>query len=277
MQVMLQVCERYGADHNLVFSTDPNPAKSKSKCLYMCGRLNVEYPVAVQLYNTDLSWVVTAKHLGHELHQCCNMEYDAKVKRYSFIDKSVNIRECFSFADPVQILKAVQVYAGDGYGSMLWNLYGEEAGKYFRTWDTCVKLTWNVSRATHGYVVDNLLAADFKNFREQILVRYVKFVRKLLSSKSDEVRLLANLVGRDAQSNTGNNLTRLWLETGLDPWSRSMDMFSQALTKARRQVPAQDIWRLEFLEKLLKRRSQLESNLENTDDINIIINSLCST
>ena len=36
MQTMLQVCERYAADHNLFFSTDPEPSKSKSKCVYMC-------------------------------------------------------------------------------------------------------------------------------------------------------------------------------------------------------------------------------------------------
>ena len=34
LQKMLQVCETYAKEHNLVFSTDPVPAKSKSKCLY---------------------------------------------------------------------------------------------------------------------------------------------------------------------------------------------------------------------------------------------------
>ena len=36
MATMLKVCERYAARHNLQFSTDPVPSKSKSKCLYMC-------------------------------------------------------------------------------------------------------------------------------------------------------------------------------------------------------------------------------------------------
>ena len=36
MKAVLQVCERYAADHNLFFSTDPEPSKSKSKCVYMC-------------------------------------------------------------------------------------------------------------------------------------------------------------------------------------------------------------------------------------------------
>ena len=39
MKNMLEVCERYAAENNLLFSTDENPEKSKTKCLYMCGKL----------------------------------------------------------------------------------------------------------------------------------------------------------------------------------------------------------------------------------------------
>ena len=35
MSKMIQVCENYAIDHNLVFSTDPVPAKSKTKCIFM--------------------------------------------------------------------------------------------------------------------------------------------------------------------------------------------------------------------------------------------------
>ena len=45
LQQMVTICERYGAAHNLVFSTDPVPAKSKTKCLLFCGRKNkVTFP-----------------------------------------------------------------------------------------------------------------------------------------------------------------------------------------------------------------------------------------
>ena len=30
LQKMVEVCEEYGREHNLVFSTDPNPIKSKT-------------------------------------------------------------------------------------------------------------------------------------------------------------------------------------------------------------------------------------------------------
>ena len=68
------------------------------------------------------------------------MEHDANVKRIRFIDKSTNIRESFNFADPTNILQSIQVFAGDAYGSMLWDLYGVKAQQYFNTWNTCVHM-----------------------------------------------------------------------------------------------------------------------------------------
>ena len=50
LQAMLVVCQSYAREHNLVFSTDPVPAKSKTKCMYFCGRMgHVKYPAPVKL------------------------------------------------------------------------------------------------------------------------------------------------------------------------------------------------------------------------------------
>ena len=74
LQKMVSVCERYGRDHNLVFSTDPVPSKSKTKCMFLCGRTtNVKYPATVQLDGKDLPWVEQADHPGHSLHRKLNM------------------------------------------------------------------------------------------------------------------------------------------------------------------------------------------------------------
>ena len=112
MELMLATCEEFAAENNLKFSTDPDPKKSKTKCIYMCGEIrNVVYPASLQLYGVDLPWVTSAVHLGHELHQLGNMEHDAKVRRAIFIQNSTNIREIFGFAHPAQVLQAVYVYA----------------------------------------------------------------------------------------------------------------------------------------------------------------------
>ena len=276
MEMMLQTCEVYAAAHNLVFSTDPNPAKSKSKCLYMCGSMrNVSYPTALKLYGTNLPWVETATHLGHELHQMCNMDFDIKTKRAMFINSSTDIRDCFSFAKPDQILRATSLYCGHCYGSMLWDLSSEMAGMFFRSWNTCVKLAWNVPRSTHTYLVNHLLAVNHSSFREQLLVRYWKFFQKLKKSKSSPVQLLANIVSRDIRTTTGRNLNFIQTETGLDPWRTSAQEVGESLV--REPVPDQDQWRLPLLCQFLNQRDELETSLEDTKTITELIDSLCSS
>ena len=121
MAKMLKVCEKYAAEHNLIFSTDPDPQKSKTKCLYMCGKSgHVKYPADLHLNNQKLPFVPEALHLGHHIHQDCSSTYDIQVKKAQFINTSVEIRDSFSFAEPPQVLTAVRLYAGHYFGSMLW-------------------------------------------------------------------------------------------------------------------------------------------------------------
>ena len=68
MAKMIRICEQYEVKHSLVFSTDPNPAKSKPKCVYFCGMSgDVQYQALLLLDGK------AATHLGHGLHKAANM------------------------------------------------------------------------------------------------------------------------------------------------------------------------------------------------------------
>ena len=117
---MLDTCESYAEVHNFVFSTDPVPSKSKTKCIFFCGLVGkIKYPDPVQLYGKDLPWVERADHLGHTLSQVTNMEQDCTRGRSRFINNTVELREELRFAKPDQILQAVQLLCTDANGSML--------------------------------------------------------------------------------------------------------------------------------------------------------------
>ena len=200
-----------------------------------------------------------------------------KIKRAGFIDRSTSVRETFSFADPKQVIRAVEIHCGDHYGSMTWYLYGDAASKYYRCWNTCVKLAWNCPRSTHTYLVNGLLARDRCSMRTQILSRYVKFTRSLLNSVSPEVVSVANKVMRDRGSHTGSNVARLQEETGLNIWVTTPGRVKDALTRAVPAPPPTDEWRIGFLEKLLARRQQMEIEVEDTRNVDELIDSLCSS
>ena len=93
MQLMLQACEEFGTSNNLLFSTDPDPVKSKTKCVFMCGRKKLEKPMPLCLYGRELPWVRAATHLGNELCEDGSMDTDTRQKRAAFIDRSLLVRE----------------------------------------------------------------------------------------------------------------------------------------------------------------------------------------
>ena len=277
MAQMIQICEDFGVKNNLKFSTDDNPAKSKTKCIYMCGPKvkNPDYPAPLQLYGKNLPWVTHATHLGHELHQDCTMDMDTRMKRGSFITSSTDIRTMFNFAMPAQVLNAVNVYSAHFYGSMLWDLYGEMAGQVYRSWNTCVKLVWNLPRSTHNYFVENLLAEQLPSVRCNILAQYFSFLQRLRKSVSVEIRLMSNIAASDIRSVTGRNCHNLVQEFNLDPWSSSPA--AMRAKYSHYEVPDADSWRLPLLTTLIQQRYELNACDEDTDIVDGLIESLCSS
>ena len=68
MQRMLLELEVFADSSNIKFSTDPVPAKSKSKCLFVVGNnRNLEKPAPLTLCGRELPWVDQADHLGNTL------------------------------------------------------------------------------------------------------------------------------------------------------------------------------------------------------------------
>ena len=278
LQRMLEVCESYASEHNLVFSTDPEPAKSKTKCMYFCGRVGgrVRYPAPLYLDGKALPWVETADHLGHTLHQLASMDKDCQRARGRFIGKTVEIRDQLSFAHPEHILRAVQVMCTDAHGCMLWDLASANAERFFKSWNTCVKLCYNVPRNTFTYLVEGWLAADMVSLRNQVFSRYAGFYRRLMSSPSREVRALALMVSNDPRSTTCQNLRLLRELTGL----AQPHMYSSFRVRAClpvQQVPEKEQWRLGLLTSLLQLRVEQHRRAEDTTNICAMIDSLCAT
>ena len=203
------------------------------------------------------------------------MEHDVKCKRARFIGESTEIREAFAFAEPTQILQAVRVYCGHFYGSMLWDLQSEGAGMFYRSWNTCVKLAYNIPRSTHTYLVENYLAAEFTPIRTELMARYIKFYDSLLNSKSLEIQVLVNTITKDARSTTSRNLGLVVRETKQELSTLTAKKVRQCVVVP--EIPINHGWRVPLLKRLLQDRREMELLLVNTSDINDMINSLCSS
>ena len=145
----------------------------------------------------------------------------------------------------------------------------------FRCWNTTVKLVWGVPRSTHTYFVEHLLGLGLPTVSHKLKCQYVGYFQKLKGSASKEVRILSEIVARDAQSVTGRNLQKIKQEYSLDPWSSPVSSFKQ--TDVSQPIPETDSWRIEFLGKLLAQRIEMELCDDDSTETSKLIDSLCST
>ena len=64
LQEMLSLAEKYAADHKIGFSTNPDPVKSKTKCIIFSSKELKWSPAPVNLDGNPLPWVKSGKYLG---------------------------------------------------------------------------------------------------------------------------------------------------------------------------------------------------------------------
>ena len=280
MALMLTECEKFAAESNITFSTDPDPHKSKSKMIFMCGKqASLAKPVPLTLCGKELPWVSTALHLGHHLHEDGTLTHDIEVKRAEYIGKTMELREMLRFASPVEVLVATSVYCSDYYGSLAgWDLGSDKANMFFNAWSTHVRLTWRVPRQARTFLVQNVLAPGLTSARTEVLARYVTFFRSLRNAPSHVVRTAALLAARDLQTVTGRNLALVAELSQQDPWTASTERVREALREREMvEVPDVDSWHCKYLNKLLEERQEANYNGDSDKEIRIahLIDSLC--
>ena len=148
LQIMLNICEEFSSSHSMLFSTDPVPAKSKTKCMFFSRMRSSDQIHNVKLNGDTLPWVDTAKHLGNYLSTKLNSSFcspetktDIRCKRAIFFSNVHQVFQQFGSYEPKLIIKLISIYSTALYGSALWQLDSEEHFRLNRSWNTACPLT----------------------------------------------------------------------------------------------------------------------------------------
>ena len=128
---------------------------------------------------------------------------------------------------------------------------------------------------TRTYIVENLLSIQ-RGFKADIMSRFVKFYKNLLSSPSAPVRILAALLHTDIRSTTGYNLALIATEIEGDPLVMTNRDLMVALDK-RKEVHDGNF--LEEVNTLIETSLELkmsgQDQLEEIEDIKRTLDDLC--
>ena len=272
LQEMLRTCETYANDFNMIFSTNPNPDKSKTKCIaFLRQKRKLD---KLKLCGNKLPWVDSVKHLGNTIENKtnCILSQDIRVKRAQFIQRCNEIIQEFHFAHPRTKLQINCIYNTHFTGSVIWNLFSKEFMMIENTWNVSIRKIFNLHRETHRYFIEPLSGVG--HIRFQLFKRFLKFAKALANSSKSPITNLFITVHRDCSSTTGMNLRRIMRilkkNNIRDIQAKDLDNLEFCPLKT------EDKWKVGMIKELLDVRNR-ELLLENfdKDQLSMIIDELC--
>ena len=220
-------------------------------------------------------------HLGNTLTTemskiCPGMENstDLLQKRTIFFKNVHELKQAYGFYDPKIICEIIRIFGTSFYGSPLWTINSEEHQKLFRSWNTVVKIIWDLPYSTHKRFIESL--TEVPHLQSTLHSRYVGFISSLNNSSKPQIQVLFNMCYKNQMSNTGRNTSELLHHYKTDSLENLIE--KKQLIKKKRVNPLEEgeDWKVKFIEELsLIKKGFLDIDMEESD-IDIMLNIICT-
>ena len=211
LQDMLDIAQKYVEEHNITFSTNTDPIKSKTKgIVFSKSPLNFN-PAPLKLNGTPLPWIDHAKYLGNTITSVpdgfCK---DAKEKRARYIERNCEIMQEFPMAHPEVKCNINRIYNSSFPGSVLYDLSSTPATQLKNSWSVSTRHMWGLPLHAHRYLIEEL---GGQHAQSMMILRYVKFLQSITRSPKNCVQFLLHKVIGNAESITGKNVAFIMRKT----------------------------------------------------------------
>ena len=240
LQEMIDTCAEYAKEHNLSFSTNNNPKKSKTKCMAFLSKNRSLKDI--MLCGKKLPWVQRVRHLGNTIENNIDgMTQDILEKRAQYISKNNELLQEFFFAYPTTKNLINNVYNTHFTGSSVWNIFSNASERLEKTWNVSQRIMLSIPRETHKYLIEPL--SETRHIKVSLMKRYLRFTEMLSESRKNGMRNLYNAIRNDCQSITGYNLRNILLRNG--------DLKLDFLKTPFYNLPANESWRVPLMREIL--------------------------
>ena len=208
---MLKTCEDFAMEYNLQFSTNPNPTKSKCKCIRF-GSINKEEEESLMLCGNALPWVNKIAHLGTTItNEKDVLAKDVMQKRAAYINRNSELQQEFHFSHPRSLVNINGIYNSSFYGCVLWNQFGKELERVDKSWNISMRKMLRFPFNAHRYLLEPV--SETRHVVFALYTRFVNFTKKLKTSSKSIIRNLFRTIESDCRSTTGHNLRKIMLKT----------------------------------------------------------------
>ena len=274
LQSMVNICEKFANKHNLQFSTNPDPNKSKTKGMIFTKnqRHRVNVP-PVLLNGLPLPWVERMKHLGNTLECENNMVLDIGLKRAKFIGKIHSLNQELHFCSPEVLIKLKNIYCCSFYGSNLFHLFSNTLDSLYRSWNNAVRIAFKLPNTTHTYLIEDI--SNSLHPKVMLSSRFVRFLKTCQSSHKQIVCLLSNLNHEDKRTSVGKNVSGI--EKSCKSSFKSLSPQIVKKVMKYRDIPENEHWRTSLIFDLLEARQGNCEILLEPEELLEVLNFACSS
>ena len=213
LREMMKTIYEYAQEHNLKFSTHPDPRKCKTKVMAFLKKPR-PLPVIV-LGQVPLPWVDQCKHLGNNIKNVIDgCQEDMRIKRAQYISKNIEINQEFHFSAASTRLKVNQIWNTHFSGSPLLNLFIPGAERFVGSYNKSMKCMMNLPIESHRFLLEPL--SGEKPLMVILISRFLSFMDQIDKSEKTAIKMLKREAMKDVRSITGNNFRRIMLLMGED-------------------------------------------------------------
>ena len=272
LQAMVKIAEEFAKSRSLKFSTNPDPKKSKTKCLVFSKLARARQDILPILLNGDpLPWVDTVKHLGNKLESDNSMKQDIAMKKGIFIGKVNSLAQEFHFASSDVLMNILNTYCTSFHGSGLWELSSKESERLYKSWNVTMRITFSVPRTTHRYLIESI--SGQLHLKVMLASRLIKFLESLKTSSKLGVRFLAGISENDLRTVMRRNVANIATETGTEAAALTPGLVKKNMKYFR--VPDDQKWRVPLLGELINENISIPGFSES--ELTDMKNYLCTS
>jgi hypothetical protein len=265
LTAMIHLAENYFSTHGLQFSTDPDPKKSKTKCI---AWLQKERPLAeLKLCGNYLPWVGKITHLGITITNSKNiLETDMNIKKARYVARNIELNQEFHFASDVSKLRINDVYNSSWYGSVLYNIYSTETVKIESSYNRSVKIIIDLPYETHRSLIEPV--SGLRHLSKTGSSRFLVMINSIRKSKKNILKCLLSEVERDVRSISGRNMRMIMLQ-------REKSDITEVSVSDADKLPYHDLaededWRTGMLLHLMEERREAPLDTEDLEWLNYL-------
>ena len=126
------------------------------------------------------------------------MKLDISKKRGMFIGNTNSLLQEFNNVSKVVFMKIFNSFATNIYGSNLWDIFGKNCDKLYKSYNVAIRNTLKLDRCTHRYLLEPL--SGVSHMQTMLSSRFVTFHKGLLSCSKLPVCFLARVYEDDLRT-----------------------------------------------------------------------------